>query len=290
MILIIDTILFNKDFEALKIRLEELYEIIDLFVICESKFTFSGIPKELYLSSNLHMFEKYVNKIQIVIETQKHLTRIPFIREIHQRKAISKHLKSLKIKNSDTIIYSDCDEIPNSSIIKNLSQRTDCNALLEMRNFTNYLNMELGVWARSRVVSGKNYRSVEGMRQDIYLYNLRDRYGVKKYVTRVPYYWTTRNFYLWKLPKLFFTPKLQVIKNSGWHFNNLFPIEEMLDKINASAHTDLSTDKSRQKVILNYLSGKDIYFGRQFNKVEIDDTYPLSVYKNLSEWQKYLFK
>ena len=282
--------MFNKDFGALKIRLEELYEVVDLFVICESKFTFSGASKELYLTNNLRKFEKYINKIQIVVESRKHLTRIPFIREIHQRKAISRYLKSLKIRDSDIIMYSDCDEIPNSKIIKSLSERADCNVLLEMRNFTNYLNMELGVWARSRVISGKNYRSVEGMRQDIFLYNLRNRSGVKKYVTRVPYYWTTRNFYLWKLPKLFLPPKLEVIKNSGWHFNNLFPREEILDKISASAHVELNSYETTKQALHNYLSGKDIYFGRQFNKVEIDNTYPSSVYNKLSDWQRYLFK
>ena len=288
--MIIDTILFNKDFEALKIRLEELYEVVDLFVICESKFTFTGTPKELYLTSNLHKFEKYAKKIQIVVETRKHLTRIPFIREIHQRKAISRYLKSLKIKNSDIIIHSDCDEIPNSKIIKSLGERASCNVLLEMRNFTNYLNMELGVWARSRVISGRNYRSVEGMRQDVFLYNLRNRSGIKKYVTRVPYYLTTRNFYLWKLPKLFFSPELEVIKNSGWHFNNLFPRDEILNKISASSHVELNTDEITKQALLNHLSGKDIYFGRQFNKVEVDNTYPSSVYNKLSDWQRFLFK
>jgi hypothetical protein len=44
--------LFNKDFEALKIRLDELYETVDLFIVCESHYTFSGIPKALHLSEN----------------------------------------------------------------------------------------------------------------------------------------------------------------------------------------------------------------------------------------------
>jgi hypothetical protein len=281
--------LFNKDFETLRIRLDELYEIVDLFVICESNYTFSGIPKALYLSENLDKFSEYTDKIKIVIERKKHLTNIPFIREIHQRKAISNYIKLLKISNSDLIIYSDCDEVPKSSTIKHLEGRSNCNVLLEMRHFTNYLNMELGVWARARVVSGKNYHSIEKMRQDIFLYNLKGRSGIKKYVTRIPYYWTTRNFYLWKLPKFFLPPNIEVIKNSGWHFNNLFPKEEILDKIRASAHTELNTDQANEKAIRNYSSGKDIYFGKQFFKVEVDDTYPTCVYNNLPAWQAYLF-
>jgi len=281
--------LFNKDFEALKIRLDELYETVDLFIVCESHYTFSGIPKALHLSENLHKFSKYSDKIKIVVEKKKHLTKIPFIREIHQRKVISNYIKSLKISNSDLIIYSDCDEIPKSSTIKSLKGRPDCDILLEMRNFTNYLNMELGVWARARVVSGKNYYSIEKMRQDIFLYNLKGRSGIKKYVTRIPYYWTTRNFYLWKLPKFFLPPNIEIIKDSGWHFNNLFSKDEILNKIRASAHTELNTDQADEKAIRNYLSGRDIYFGKQFSKVEVDDSFPISVYKNLSDWQDYLF-
>jgi hypothetical protein len=69
----------------------------------------------------------------------------------------------------------------------------------------------------------------------------------------------------------------------------LFPKEEILDKIRASAHTELNTDQANEKAIRNYSSGKDIYFGKQFFKVEVDDTYPTCVYNNLPAWQAYLF-
>jgi beta-1,4-mannosyl-glycoprotein beta-1,4-N-acetylglucosaminyltransferase len=287
--LIIDTILFNQDFEALEIRLEELYETIDLFVICESKFTFSGIPKDLHLTENLNKISKYIDKIRIVTEQRKHFTKKPFIREIHQRKVISRFLKSMKVDKTDIIIHSDCDEIPRKSVIEKLRNNTEVNVLLEMRNFTNYLNMELGVWTRARIVSGKNYRSIEGMRQDIFLYNLQDRSGLKKYLTRIPCYWTTKNYYLWKLPIFFSKPKLEVIKEAGWHFNNLFPKEVILEKIKASSHTELDTDQSAEKAIRNYLTGKDIYFGRQYKRVKIDETYPSNVCENLAAWKSYIY-
>jgi beta-1,4-mannosyl-glycoprotein beta-1,4-N-acetylglucosaminyltransferase len=287
--MIIDTILFNRDFEALKIRLEELYEIVDLFIICESKFTFSGIPKDLYLTNNLEKFSKYRNKIIIITENKKHLTREPFIREIHQRKAISKFLKSLKVKKADLIIHSDCDEIPRRKIIIKLKDDSEVNHLLEMRNFTNYLNMELGVWKRARIISGKHYRSIEEMRQDIFLFSLQGRSGFKKYLTRVPHYWTTRNYYLWKLPKFYSRPKLELIHDAGWHFNNLFSKEVILEKLKASSHTELYLDSSAEKAIQHYSTGKDIYFGRQYTKVKIDETYPASVYKDIGAWKSYIF-
>lgn len=289
--MIIDTFLFNKDFNTLQIRLEELYEIVDLFVICESKFTFSGEPKPLYLSDNLQSIHRYRDKVRIVVESKKHLTSIPFIREIHQRKAISKFLTSIELESNDLIIYSDCDEIPRNTAISSLAGNVECNALLEMRNFTNYLNMELGSWTRARVVSGKNYKSIEGMREDIYLYSIKEtRKGLKKFVTRVPYYWTTRNFYLWKLPRFFIPRRIEIIHDAGWHFNNLFSVSDILIKIDSSAHQELNNSRLRRDLFQRYSSGKDIYFGNQYKKVLIDKNFPKSVYSQISKWEEYIYE
>ena len=115
--MIIDTILFNQDFEALEIRLEELYETIDLFVICESKFTFSGIPKDLHLTLYLNKISKYIDKIRIVTEQRKHFTKKPFIREIHQRKVISRFLKSMKVDKVYNVVPHTVSIIPvNTSV------------------------------------------------------------------------------------------------------------------------------------------------------------------------------
>jgi hypothetical protein len=94
---------------------------------------------------------------------------------------------------------------------------------------------------------------------------------------------------LWKLPIFFSKPKLEVIKEAGWHFNNLFPKEVILEKIKASSHTELDTDQSAEKAIRNYLTGKDIYFGRQYKRVKIDETYPSNVCENLAAWKSYIY-
>jgi len=288
--MIIDTFLFNKDFNTLQIRLEELYEIVDLFVICESKFTFSGEQKPLYLSQNLDTITKYRDKVRIVVESKRHLTRIPFIREIHQRKVISKFISSFGLRSNDLIIYSDCDEIPRRESIVSLFGNVECNAILEMRNFTNYLNMELGTWSRARVVSGKNYKSIESMREDIHLFTIqKNRQGLKRFITRVPYYWTTRNFYLWKLPKVFKPRQLDIISNAGWHFNNLFSVSDILVKVESSAHQELNNSNLKSNLFDRYLSGKDIYFGHQYNKVAIDNTFPKSVYNEIEKWKNYIY-
>jgi beta-1,4-mannosyl-glycoprotein beta-1,4-N-acetylglucosaminyltransferase len=91
--MIIDTFLFSDDFNALKIRLKELSEVVNLFIISESKYTFSGKRKELYLTENLSQLGEYSKKIVIVKNTRKHLTLIPWTREHRQRQLITKYLK-----------------------------------------------------------------------------------------------------------------------------------------------------------------------------------------------------
>jgi beta-1,4-mannosyl-glycoprotein beta-1,4-N-acetylglucosaminyltransferase len=159
--MIIDSFLFNKDFASLEIRLSELSEIVDLFVICESNFTFSGKSKPLYLTENIDNFSAYSHKIKVIIEENKHKTKIPMIREIHQRKRITKYLKTLSLTKNDLIIYSDCDEIPRSSVIEKLNKKNKCNALLELQGYSNYLNMKGDIWPRARVISGDKFKSIE---------------------------------------------------------------------------------------------------------------------------------
>ena len=44
-----DCFLFWKEFDVLEIRLNELFSIVDKFIIIESAYTHSGLKKELYL-------------------------------------------------------------------------------------------------------------------------------------------------------------------------------------------------------------------------------------------------
>lgn len=288
--MIIDTTLFNKDFTTLELRLAELANVVDLFVICESPYTHSGLRKRLYLTENIHLFKKYSKQIRIVIDSRKHLTNIGFIRQTHQKKRISKFLRQFKLNDKDLIMYSDCDEIPRSKIIEQLSRRDCVNALLELQGYSNYLNAESDLWPRARVVTFNNYTSIEDLTQDIFLFNLKDRKGLRNYLVRVPFYWTTRNFYLWALPVHRRVPNLELIRSAGWHFNNLFPANEVYMKIQSSSHTELNTLEVKKYALENFIKGRDIYSGQKYKIVKIDDTFPKAVVENLDKYDSFIFK
>ena len=288
--MIIDTFIFNKDFAALEIRLAELYDVVDLFVICESRFTHSGKQKKLYLTENLHLYSKYLDKIKIIIENKKHLTRNARIREMHQRKCISKFLSETSVLETDFIIHSDCDEIPRASTLIKELNLYNCNLLFELDNYVNYLNLYAGKWRRIRVVSGNNYKSIIRMKQDIFLFFDFEKRRHKLPFLRVPDFWTHRMFFLWKIPQFVWKrPNLRIVENGGWHFNNLFDAEEIISKIESSSLTEMNTEEIKKFAITRFKQGKEIYTGEKYEAVEIDASYPSTVFNNISRWSKFIF-
>ena len=64
---IIDTFLFNGEFEMLKMRLDYYYDSVDYFVICESDYTQNGTKKELTYPSGEHLFQEYKDKLVYIV-------------------------------------------------------------------------------------------------------------------------------------------------------------------------------------------------------------------------------
>ena len=53
---IIDCFLFYNEIDLLNYRMNILNDVVDYFVIVESKYTFAGKEKKIYLEENKHLF------------------------------------------------------------------------------------------------------------------------------------------------------------------------------------------------------------------------------------------
>ncbi|MEN9343683.1 MAG: hypothetical protein RLZZ453_470 [Chlamydiota bacterium] len=120
-----DGFCFFNEFEVLRIRLEELWDVVDYFVLVESIETQKGEKKPLYFCENAHLFEKYARKIiPIAIEETHPEFTDSWERENYQRNQILRGL--VGCQPDDLIIISDLDEIPRKtcfpSVMKYLSQ------------------------------------------------------------------------------------------------------------------------------------------------------------------------
>jgi hypothetical protein len=108
--MIYDCFLLNEELDLLELRLNYLNKLVDKFIIVESAYTFSGIPKPLHFSNNTHRFTRFLNKINYLTDTAKPNLTSAWANEYHQRNLLKTGLHSAK--DDDLIILSDLDEIP----------------------------------------------------------------------------------------------------------------------------------------------------------------------------------
>ena len=116
---IFDCFCFFNELELLELRLMELSDIVDFFVIAEANKTFVGNNKEFIFEKNKRKFKKYLNKI-IYVKVTDLPSPTPenvWIAEHFQRNAISRGLEKAAAKG-DKILLSDVDEIPNTKAIR----------------------------------------------------------------------------------------------------------------------------------------------------------------------------
>ncbi|MBS3905292.1 MAG: hypothetical protein KGZ39_08210 [Simkania sp.] len=115
---------FFNEFEVLRIRLDELHDVVDYFVLVESIETQRGHPKPLYFEENKHLFAPYLDKIIHVAVRETHPELKGWGREKFQRNCIARGLKG-KCRSKDLIIISDLDEIPRREVISQIRNLLD---------------------------------------------------------------------------------------------------------------------------------------------------------------------
>ena len=115
---IFDCFTFYNELDLLEIRLEELYNTVDYFVIVEANQTFTNRPKPYNFEQAHVRYSKYMDKIIYVKVDDMPGSANPWDNETHQRNAIARGL--VYAERDDIVIVSDADEIPRPSAIAQL--------------------------------------------------------------------------------------------------------------------------------------------------------------------------
>jgi beta-1,4-mannosyl-glycoprotein beta-1,4-N-acetylglucosaminyltransferase len=113
---IYDVLPFFNELDVLEIRLKELWNVVDYFVIAESNLSHSGKPKDYIFENNMERFAPYMSKIRHVKVDDMPETTDSWVRERFQRTAGQRGLYDLQ--PDDIVITSDCDEIARADIIE----------------------------------------------------------------------------------------------------------------------------------------------------------------------------
>lgn len=147
-----DCFLFFNELDILELRLHELGEVVDHFVLVESNETFRGNSKPFYFEENQERFAPFRDKI-IRVALDKHIEGDAWAREKAQRNAIAEGL--VGCEPEDVVLISDVDEIIRASKIGEIRHALKSHRSLRLHQpmYRFYLNAFDFIWHLPRAVS-----------------------------------------------------------------------------------------------------------------------------------------
>ena len=263
---IFDCVTFFQENLLTNIRFEILNEVVDYFVICESKYDHRGNKKDLNFNLIDSKFKKKV--IYIALEQPFKKKNNLWENQAEQREFIFKGLQ--KAKPDDYIMFSDPDEIPRPELLKEFSLKKKYGIFLQnifCYKF-NLFNEHESPWEGTRISQKKNLKSIDYMRQKIKIKNL--------------------NAPFWKFNK---ERSIEIIKNGGWHFNSLLEPKEISIKLKTFAHKEFSClEFSDINIIKKNISEMRDLFKRDryYKKIKLDKTFPDYILQNQDKLKKWI--
>ncbi|KAG0197098.1 hypothetical protein BGX28_009381, partial [Mortierella sp. GBA30] len=137
--MVYDAVIFSVELDMLEIRMRELFDVVDKFVILESTHTFTGLKKDLVFNNTRDRFEFAKEKIVYKSVSLRTLQagEQPWVNEGHMRDEMTMLLKETGIQEGDFIIFSDVDELPSRHTIELLSSCADVPPTVHL-NMVNY--------------------------------------------------------------------------------------------------------------------------------------------------------
>ena len=271
--MIYDCFTFFNELDMLEIRLNELDNHVDKFVIVEATKTFTGNSKPLYFKQNKHRFSKFLHKIIHVIvddiENAPNVRTLPnyqiFDPEVfnYQARAVEAYQRNSIVRglsqagDNDLIIVSDVDEIPNKNKFKYIQKNYSKSKIwaFDQKFYYYYLNvLSSQEWTRAKCTRKKDLTSPQELRM---------------------------------------APEFKVIPNGGWHFSYLGGISQIQNKLNSICHQEFNTKKytDNPRLHFNVYNNLDI-FNRPYTLKTIKSRQDLPSYlqKNLKKYNKYIKK
>ncbi|KIN73334.1 glycosyltransferase family 17 protein [Sulfitobacter guttiformis] len=270
--------LFNE-IDLLELRLNELWNVVDVFVIVEARQTFSGNPKPMCLLDNKERLAKYMDKIRYVVVEEFPKGLDDWGKETHQRNAIRKELHDLS--PDDIVILSDVDEIPRADVVKRIAdngiqpKEIFC---LSLDWFSYYLNVKLPEkWDRqsTRMIRAADLHDVQSLRRVKGPTKGLGRNLVRQIKSsRSMGYWVRR----------------VLVPDAGWHFTWLGGAEAVALKGSSIAvHSSLPQGEkstqwadARMKALLGDASG--------YTVMKIDESFPSFVRENPDIFDKNILR
>ncbi|PPQ66306.1 hypothetical protein CVT24_007303 [Panaeolus cyanescens] len=136
---VLDAVLMSSELDLLEIRLNELDDVVDYFLIVESNATFTGLPKETFFANNRARYAKFGHKIVYHFlpgyALQDGETAWDVERQTRQTMSalIQDQTRNFKSGVKSLVLMSDLDEIPAAHTVR----------LLKACDFGQFIHLQL---------------------------------------------------------------------------------------------------------------------------------------------------
>jgi hypothetical protein len=266
---IYDCFTFYNEFDLLELRLRELYDHVDYFVLVEADQTFQNNNKPFYYRDNIDRFEPWLDKILSVSLTNMPANTDTWGRERFQRDAILNGLSDAD--ENDIVMISDVDEIPRTKTVQQLRASTQSIWGFRMPLFNFKFNYMMHTKDFYSVWSGAVRRGL--------LKSPEDFRRMRHVLNQCPYNFSDDN--------------VQVIEHAGWHFTYLGDENFISKKIQSYAHAEANTPENIQQldVSSSIAAGVGVIqsdTSARFVSVQLDDYFPDSVRNHTNKYEKYI--
>ena len=259
---IYDCFTFFNELDLLEIRLQELYDTVDYFVIAEANMSHSGNPREYCLLANWERFKQWHDKIRYFQIDDFPVTNNSWVREKFQSVALQRGLTDMAPE--DLIIISDLDEIPRADIIDLIK--------VDKNNYERYV-LRVPLF-RYKFNFLKWYQPVINQQMIV----------TRAHVFTNPE--KERDYtHAWLPP----APDVVYLEHAGWHFSYLGNDSNAVHKLQNFAHTEQNVPEivdvfSIDRMIQNKC-GPNPADVEKFEYVILDDYFPKCIVDNQERYK-----
>ena len=214
--MIYDCFLYNGEADILELRLHELADVVDVFVLVEASETFTGEFKPpMWQTQRLESrFDPFIDRITWLSPAISDPKLTAWQRESYHRNTIGDALREIDAQPDDIILVSDVDEIPRAACVAATP------AALELL-----------------IANGGG--PTFAFRQETYFYHLQCRNEICWYGTRAVFYRDLTTPQALRATE-YLRPREASFDRGGWHFSYFMDTAAIQRKLAAYSHTEVN--------------------------------------------------
>lgn len=260
---VVDCFTFYNELQLLNYRLHLLDPVVDYFVLAEATHTHSGKEKELYYEKYKNVFADFHHKIiHVVVDDFPHIypnidygKNEQWINENFQRNMLTRGINQLPLSDTDLIMVSDLDEIPDPRVVREIRKIDNNVDRLQFVMDLYYYNIHCRhpeIWMKSKMISNVYYRQYMSNGTSLTDVRMNGSY-----------------------------PSIKC----GWHLSYFGDKDFIHNKLVHFAHQELNIESitNVENIHRRMISGNNLFDGRQFRYIPLEnnDYLPLDFDKYL---------